>query len=227
MATLQTLDRGLKALFFVSQAEAGVSVNELAAELSVDRAIAYRIVSTLEAHGLVHRRDGGKIALGVGILTLEARYAAHFRRSVTPLLRKLARETVATTCLSLAEGDDYVAIAVAEPENSILRVSYRVGSRHPLTKGAAGIAILAGRDPKETDSAEVREARDKGYCVTRGALQKGAVGVACPVGSCGADGPLLEGSLGVVAMEDLDVERATLLLLSCADDINRDLASNQ
>ncbi|MDR7303635.1 hypothetical protein JOF55_003816 [Haloactinomyces albus] len=46
MSTLQTLDRGLWTLNFVSLQPSGVLVSEIAEALGVHRAIAYRIVGT-------------------------------------------------------------------------------------------------------------------------------------------------------------------------------------
>jgi DNA-binding IclR family transcriptional regulator len=96
-----------------------------------------------------------------------------------------------------------------------LRISYRVGSRHPLSLGAAGIAILAGRPEADGDSEAVREARRLGYSVTRGQLQRGAVGVACPLHGKGRRASF-EASIGVVALDDLDVARAADAVRACA-----------
>lgn len=60
-ATLQTLDRGLRALDFIARSLAGVSVSPVAdLLLQVQRAIAYRIVATLEAHHPVTRTAGAR-----------------------------------------------------------------------------------------------------------------------------------------------------------------------
>lgn len=53
--TLQTLDRGLKALEIVSEHSDGISIADLAERLDIHRAIAYRIVTTLASHGLITR----------------------------------------------------------------------------------------------------------------------------------------------------------------------------
>ena len=53
--TLQTLDRGLQVLALIATRAGGWSIAELAAELDVHRAIAYRLVATLEQHGLIAR----------------------------------------------------------------------------------------------------------------------------------------------------------------------------
>jgi DNA-binding IclR family transcriptional regulator len=68
-----------------------------------------------------------------------------------------------------------------EPPHSTFHLALREGARHPLAVGADGIAILAGRPASDSDTEEVRAARRRGYAVTIGALQEGAVGVAAPV----------------------------------------------
>ncbi len=211
--TLQTLDRGLQALAFISQRERGVSVAELAAALEVHRAIAYRLVSTLESRGLVARAEGGRLRLGAQLLTLASRFEPQLRALALPLLRELADASRAAAFLSVAAGEECVAIMVTEPEGTLLRIGYRVGSRHPLTRGAAGIAILAGRPAAAGDPEAVRAARRDGFSVTRGELQRGAVGIASPVHDAAGGPPGLEASVGVVALEDLDIAAARELVL--------------
>lgn len=217
MSTLQTLERGIRALQIVARDSKGVSVAELAAALEVHRAIAYRIVATLEQFSLVVRQSDGQICLGAGILELESRFVPQFRLLAQPYLEKLANETTATAFVSMAQGDECAAILVAEPEDAFLRVGYRVGSRHPLAKGAAGIAILAARPEQTFDDAKVQEARRIGYSVTRGELQKGAVGVASPILRVPGQRPHFEACVGVVAMEDLDIERSARMVVGCSE----------
>ncbi len=142
---LQTLDRGVQVLTIVSQRADGISIAELAEELGVHRAIAYRLAATLEGHDLIRRSGSGQLRLGVGVLTLASRFQPQLRSLAAPLLRTLAATVNAAAFLSVAEGNDCVAVMVAEATNTFLRVSYRIGSRHGLEVGAAGIAILSGR----------------------------------------------------------------------------------
>ena len=83
--TLQTLDRGLQALDVICQLAQGITVAELAAALQVNRAIAYRLVNTLELHGLVARAAGGRIVAGAGVARLGAGFAAQFRARAQPV----------------------------------------------------------------------------------------------------------------------------------------------
>lgn len=215
MSTLQTLDRGIRALFVVAGKPAGLTVADLAAELDVARAICYRLVSTLEGHGLLTRDSGGRIYLGAGLPALATSYWPSFLSRATAALQALADRTNATAFLSVAERDDAVAVVSLDPSStSLLRIGYRVGSRHPLLRGAAGIAILSGRPPAPSDSAEVVTARELGYSITRGQLQAGAVGIAAPIRSTNPAIP--EASVGLVALEDFDAEAAAPILVATA-----------
>lgn len=203
--TLQTLDRGINALELISKAEHGMTVARIAEELDINRAIAYRIIATLENHGLVARAESGLIRLGATALMYSHRFQPQLRSVAQPLLETLAQKTGATAFVCMAQGDDGYVIMVEECNTGILRVGYRVGSRHPLNKGAAGIAILSNRIPSEDEPEIVTQARKDGYCLTKGHLQTGAMGVASPVQSQNSQ-PVLECSIGVVAMDDLDTK---------------------
>lgn len=216
MSTLQTLDRGLSVLDLVSRTPAGLSIAEIANELGVHRAICYRIVATLEQHHLVARDGQGRVRLGAGAVTYSERFLAHLRRAAQPVLQELANATGATAFLSVAEGSESVAIAVAESENTFLRVGYRVGSRHPLDRGAAGTAILARRAPVEGEPAAVRTAREDGIAFSVGEIEQGATGAAVGfTGTTTTDG--LEASVGVVTISDLDGSAVTALVQAAAE----------
>lgn len=217
MSTLQTLDRGVRALFIVAAKPGGLSVADLAAELGVARAICYRLVATLEEHGLLTRDANGHLYLGANLPVLAAGYWPSFLSLVTPTLQELADRTNATGFLTVAERDEAVAVLSLDPSStSLLRIGYRVGSRHPLNRGAAGIAILAGRRPGPDDPSEIVAAREQGYSITRGQLQVGAVGVAAPIprASGSLAGP--EASIGLVALEGFDAEAAAGLVVAAA-----------
>lgn len=219
MSTLKTLDRGLTALTIIAQTPEGISIANLAKALSIDRAIAYRIVATLSDHHMVVRHSDGQLHLGAAILGLERQFEPQFRARARPFLHALAQTSQATAFITLAQHDQAAAILVCEPDNMLIRVGYRVGSSHPLSQGAAGLAILAGRAPTATDSAAVTEARAIGYALTQGVLQSGAIGVACPIGATHSPdtaAPLIEASVGVVALMDLDVSRAIDAVQNCA-----------
>ncbi|MYX76309.1 helix-turn-helix domain-containing protein [Streptomyces sp. SID3915] len=214
MATLQSLDRGLRALSLVSLAPEGLTVAEIATRLGTDRATAYRVVDTLEQHALVTRGPGKRIRLGAGAVVFASRFQPQLIRAAGPVLQELADAAGVAAFLSLAQGGDAcVPVLSAEPaRQTIFQVSYRIGAGHPLDRGANGIAILALQPPAENDSEAVEQARDIGYSVTAGELQHGAVGVAA-----GFEVPhLLGASVGTVAMGEVDVDRLGELVREAA-----------
>ncbi len=187
--TSQTLDRGLSVLELLAAQPTGMTVNELAASLSVGRTVVYRLLATLEDHRLVRRDHDGRARLGVGALGLARAVQPLLRSASVPALRELADAVGATAHLTVADGAEALAIAVVEPSWTDFHVAYRTGSRHPLERAAAGRAILRGR------------AGDPGIVTSSGELQPGAYGIAAPV--LGVPG--LEASVGVVALGPLDV----------------------
>ncbi len=215
MATLQTLDRGLAVLDLLAAAPHGLTPAQIAGAMGLHKAIAYRLVSTLQARGLVTRGDDARVVLGVGLLHLAARVEQQFLTAAAPHLDELARATRATACLTLAQGDDAVVALVREAGDGVVRVTYRLGVRHPLSRGATGLAILSGRPAAPGEPAEVAQARAQGFCETRGQLQPGAVGIASPILT--PDMPRLgtEGSVGVVALGDLDRARVVPAVQGC------------
>lgn len=143
--TSQTLDRGLRVLSVLADSPEGLTVTEVAAALGVSRTVVYRLIVTLEQHGLVRRGTDGRCRLGLAVLTLARQVQPLLRDAAMPVLRRLAEGIGATAYLGMVDGQDLLAVAVAEPPRSDVHVAYRLGSRMPLELGAAGRAVLAAR----------------------------------------------------------------------------------
>lgn len=183
-----TLDRGLALLQAVADAGGeAATISELAVAIGASRAAVYRLLVPLSERGLVWR-DGNKVRLGVGLLRLAGEVLPQLRQAAHPVLRELAEKVGATAHLSVAQGNQAQAVAVVEPSWTNFHVAYRVGSRHPLTAGAAGKAMA------------LRPSDSLAWITTVGELQSGAVGVAAPVRGL----PGLRASVGVVSLETLD-----------------------
>lgn len=202
--TSQTLDRGLRVLDVLSREPDGLTMTELAARLEVNRTIVHRLVATLEGHGLVRRDAQGRLRVGLGVLLLSAAVQPVLRDVAVPVLRTLAEAVGCTAHLTVADGEEALALAVVEPSWTDFHVGYRVGSRHPLARGAAGKAILLGR-----------RADAESFAVTEGELQAGARGLAAPVR--GVDG--LEASVGIVTLDDIDVDAVAPQVRRAADEV--------
>ncbi|MGW4482772.1 IclR family transcriptional regulator [Amycolatopsis sp. NPDC004368] len=184
-----TLDRGLALLQAVADAgEEAATISELAVTIGASRAAVYRLLVPLSERGLIWR-DGTKVRLGVGLLRLAGQVLPQLREAARPVLRELAEKVGATAHLTVAQGDQAQAVAVVEPSWTNYHVAYRVGTRHPLSAGAAGRAMAL-------------RPSGVGWVASTGELEAGASGVAAPVRGV----PGLRASVGVVSLEPLDAE---------------------
>lgn len=204
--TSQTLDRGIRVLMALAGAPQGLSVTALAEALGINRTVVYRLIATLEQHALVRRDGHGRLHVGLGVLHLATAVQPVLRDVAIPVLRQLAERVGCTAHLTVAEGDEALALAVIEPSWTDFHVSYRVGARHPLDRGAAGKSILA-----------LRADNGPPYVATVGELEAGARGLAAPVR--GVEG--LEASVGVVTLVDLDVPKLGPIVAEAADQLAR------
>jgi DNA-binding IclR family transcriptional regulator len=202
--TSQTLDRGIRVLMTLAGAPQGMTVTALAEALGINRTVVYRLVSTLEQHALVRRDGHGRLHIGLGILHLATAVQPVVRDVAIPVLRRLAEQVGCTAHLTVAEGDEALALAVIEPSWTDFHVSYRVGARHPLDRGAAGRAILLLREDSQTP-----------YVVTSGELEAGARGLAAPVR--GVEG--LRASVGIVTLVDLDEHELGPVVVAAAEEL--------
>lgn len=218
VSTLQTLDRGIRALEIVACRE-GVSIAGLAAELGVARANCYRIVATLEQHGLVTRGSDNLIRIGGGIPALAARYWPGLLSRAEVVLRELAVTTGATGQMSVAEGEEGVVVLCVQPVEAGVRFGFQVGFRHPLL-GSVGRAILAARPAASADPAAVRAARKAGYAISSGELHPGVVCVAAAVARS-PDRYAPEACVGLSGLPGFDAEAAAPLVVAAAQQIGR------
>ncbi|MDT7728811.1 MAG: hypothetical protein QOI21_5387 [Actinomycetota bacterium] len=217
-AGAKTLDNGIRVLKAVAAHPQGLGVTEIARVVGIHRTVAYRLLGTLTQHSLVSLGKDGHYRLGPGVVELSMSLRSDLRSVARPHLRDLAEATGATAHLTILDGQDAVSIAVVEPGNVGVHVAYRVGFRHPVTVGAAGLAILLGRSPQPGERAEVTAGRGRGFAASQGELQSGAWGLSAPV--TGVDGEPVA-SVGVIALGPLDEAATSSLVLRAADCLRR------
>jgi DNA-binding IclR family transcriptional regulator len=150
-----------------------------------------------------------------------------------PMLPDLVQQAGVPCVAVLARlyGDTVMCVADARSQGTWVQTSYERGCPRPLTRGATSKAILAQLParrlnrllppvPEDQPGAASRDFRNElnlirknGYCITRGEVDAGRVGVAVPV-SVPEQG--LVASLSVVldaASVNDEVERRLVLLL--------------
>jgi DNA-binding IclR family transcriptional regulator len=177
----QTLARGLSALQLVAAAPSGMTVAQVADGVGVHRTIAYRLLSTLAQYRLVAKGDDGRYRPAAGLAVLGASFDRNVRQLSVPILRGLADDLGTTVSLLVAEGDQQVAVAVIVPTQVAYQLAFHEGSRYPLERGAAGIALLASMPPRPGERELVAQARKQEWVVTHGEIEPNTFGLAVAV----------------------------------------------
>ncbi|MGB2920800.1 MAG: helix-turn-helix domain-containing protein [Mycobacterium sp.] len=177
----QTLGRGVSALQLVASSPTGLTVTQVADDIGVHRTIACRLLSTLAQFRFVAKGEDGRYRSAAALAVLGASFDNNVRQMCVPTLRGLADELGATVSLLVAEGDQQVAIAVIVPTNVFYQLSFHEGSRYPLERGAAGIALLASMPPRPGERDLVPLAPQQGWVTTHGEIEPNTYGLAVPV----------------------------------------------
>ena len=177
----QTLARGLNALQLVAEAQAGLTVQQVADGVGVHRTIAYRLLATLSQFRFVARGEDGRYRPAAGLAILGASFDRNVRQLSLPTLRALADDLGTTVSLLVAEGDQQVAVAVIVPTQVAYQLAFHEGSRYPLDRGAAGIALLASMPARPGERDLVARAREQGWVITHGEIEPNTYGLAVPV----------------------------------------------
>lgn len=150
------------------------------------RPTAYRLLSALEAHGMVSREDG-RYSLGLRLLGWGCGRVGPLVESARPVLAALRDRTEESTQLYVREGDRRVCVASVERTGGGLRDAVPVGAVLPLAQGSGGRVLLAwsGEAGEDRDLAETRA---RGWAESVAEREAGVASVSAPV--FGPDGTL-------------------------------------
>ncbi|AZS46479.1 IclR family transcriptional regulator [Microbacterium maritypicum] len=184
----QTLSRGIRILEVLADARGPLTIDEIASRLGVHRSIAYRLLRTLEDHGLVSRDASGAVSLGARMAALAAGVAHDLQAEALPELTAIANELGMTCFLAVLDGEECITLASVEPRHAVASVAQRPGARHPVTVGAPGKAILAQLPEHEWPEAapsslpaDVEATRSRGYATSHDEVIPTVQSVAVPL----------------------------------------------
>jgi DNA-binding IclR family transcriptional regulator len=251
---MSALNRSLNLLRLFNEDRSDWTVPEMAEALSTPSSTVYRRVRELLAVSFLEPAQEGHYRLGAAFIEFDRliRLTDPLVREGTALLRELAVQAriPCAAVLGRLYGATVMCVADERSPGATIQTSYERGRPRPLTRGATSKAILAqlrarqlnkllatvdfqDKDrPFSLGEAEFREElaaiRRRGYCVTRGEVDKGLVGLAVPV-SVPAQALVASLSL-VVEARDLDQaieRRLVLLLISSASLLIESLRSEQ
>src|SRR4051794_40512923 len=217
LAPSQTLDRGLLCLELIAGADRPLSVDTTAATLGLHRSIVYRLLRTLERRHLVERNDEGEYVPGPYLAVLSRGVRRNLRSAATPALADLCAELQMTAFLVVADVEEAVTIDSVEPTSLDAHVAYRPGTRHPIDRGAPGIAMLAGRPARSGERREVIVARARGWAESEAEVIAGMASIAAPIADQGAIAVLW------LAGNTVDVEEVAAHVVAAATEVTRRL----
>jgi DNA-binding IclR family transcriptional regulator len=207
-AAVQSVDRALTILGILARlGEAGVT--EIAGELGVHKSTAFRLVATLESHGMVEQNeDRGKYRLGVGVLRLAGATTARLDvvQEARPICRKLAADSGET--VNIAVLSDRSALYLDQVAGqSALQSHNWVGQHIPLHATSNGKVLLSGLSADEIDKRlprlpsytadtvttkarlrrELAAVSEQGYAVAVDELEVGLTAIAAPIRNAHGD----------------------------------------
>ena len=200
---VQSVDRAAALLAAVAAGSpAGRPLAELADECGLNRATAWRLIATLEHHGLVERDPAANTyAIGVAVsqMAATAGVAALIRRA-HPILVEICGESGETANLAVPQRLGLTYVDEATPK-SVLAARW-LGTHVPVHATSAGKAFLAWLPPAEAETilaaplaeytesthtdhdalrTELESIRVNGYAVSDGELEPDVNGVSAPV----------------------------------------------
>lgn len=201
---MQSVDRAVALLRAVARARrpGDATVAALAATCGLNRATAWRILTTLEAESVVAcDRRTGQWQIGVGLVELAGVASVDtLVGSARPVLERLSLQTGETAALAVFRADKLTYVDEVAP-SSVVAASWK-GRTVPVHATSTGKALLAflpaesarhlitGRLKRYTETTitdrhaldvELDETRRRGFGICRGEYEASAYGVSAPV----------------------------------------------
>lgn len=148
---IQSLDRGIKLLLQIAASPLPISGSEAAERVGINRSTAWRLLGTLEQHGLIERDDVNKYEVGVAVLRLvaETRWGS-VARCARAIIEGLAAETSECAAVSVVSRGGFEVIDQVDGPQA-LGVRW-IGVTGPLTSTSPGKLILATLSDAELEA---------------------------------------------------------------------------
>jgi DNA-binding IclR family transcriptional regulator len=148
---IQAVDRAVALLKAIAESTTPPTVLELARACRINRSTAWRLLRTLEYHGLVDRDPiTQRYTLGYGAISIAAAVTDDaLVRRVRPLLEKLAVRTGEAVTLAVAKRYNLFYVDQVDPPNVMM--PNWLGKPLPLHATSGGKVFLAWLPPDERD----------------------------------------------------------------------------
>ncbi|GAB3193800.1 IclR family transcriptional regulator [Nesterenkonia suensis] len=153
LTRIQSVDRAAQILRLLSE-EPHLTITEVARQLDVHRSTAFRLLGTMEAHGLVEQEhERGAFRLGITLLHMANSVAAQmdFSKDAQACCDALAAKLQETVNVAILD-DGHAMTIIQATDDQMLSVSHQyVGQRGPLHATSTGKILLAFAGDDEFD----------------------------------------------------------------------------
>jgi DNA-binding IclR family transcriptional regulator len=149
---VQSVDRAVTLLRAISSSSHPPTAWELARTCGINRSTAWRLLQTLEHHGLVER-DGTTQRYGIGYTALEVASAAGYdglARRARPILQRIAHDAGESVMLAAARRFSLVYVDQVDPP--VIPCPNWLGRQLPLHATSSGKVFLAWLPEDERDA---------------------------------------------------------------------------
>jgi len=148
------IDRMMDILDLLQHRQGGASIKDIATSLALPRSTVYRVLNTLEHHGMVRRSSGAAYLLGPRLLALAAQVVEgghyDFAEIGRPHLERLTDATNEASKISIHGDNGILVVATAHAAHEY-GLSINPGRLLPYHAGAAGKLLMAYLEPKRID----------------------------------------------------------------------------
>jgi len=229
----QSVDRAVEVLIALGR-RGPMRLSEIISDLGLPRRNVGRLLSSLEAAGLL-RRDPASLEYDLGFtlawLGKVAGERLDIARLAKPVIQELMEGTHATALLHLRQSDALVAALVCTPQDR-LSVSFPTAQRIPLSRGV-GRLVLAHlpaearrrylyRAGEPIDTGSFEHIKEQGYLVSHGEVIEGIHAIGAPVFDPSGD------VVAVVAIASTsDVEEHAARVVGAANQISHMLTTGR
>ena len=216
---IPAVDRAARVLSLLKNERRGMTVVEISDAMECNKVSIYRLLFTLNHHGLLaHDPITKKYSLGAALMEYGRAILNGFdiQHAARPSLKALVAYSGETAALSILQGTKLMILEVEESTTE-LHVSLAVGMTNPATATSSGKAILAYLPEKHRNEimrveglckhakrsitnpgqyrTDLEATRKRGYAIDHEEFKEGITGISAPVfssqGAIGAFGIVL------------------------------------